>query len=72
MSVAYRVECIDCGWSTERDKRASNLPAENNERITRIVGDAHENSPRFGDRADETHRVRFIKVADVGAKEGGD
>lgn len=64
MTGGYRAECADCGWSTERDKRASNLPAENNERITRVVGNAHQNRPRFGDESAETHRVRFIEVAE--------
>lgn len=54
----YRAECV-CGWSLERGMRASNLPAKNNERITRKVADVHENRPRFGDRADETHVTTF-------------
>jgi len=54
----YRAECV-CGWSIERDKRASNLPRENNEKITRTVASIHETRPRFGDRADETHAVSF-------------
>jgi len=51
-----RAECV-CGWSLERDERASNLPAENNERIVEQVASVHENGPRFGDRAEETHKV---------------
>lgn len=58
MSGSYRAECV-CGWSMKRGKRASNLPAENNERIARTVAAAHEDRPRFGDQADETHVVSF-------------
>jgi len=57
-SGTYHAECV-CGWSIERDARASNLPAENNERITRKVADVHENRPRFGDKADENHIITF-------------
>lgn len=58
MSGTYRAECV-CGWSIEREKRASNLPRENNEKITRTVASIHETRPRFGDSADETHDVTF-------------
>jgi len=54
----YRAECV-CGWSIERDKRAANLPKENNERITRVAASVHETRPRFGEQADETHVVSF-------------
>jgi len=54
----YRAECV-CGWSIKRDKRASNLPPENNKEITRTVASLHETRPRFGDSADETHAVSF-------------
>lgn len=57
----YRWECI-CGWSIERDKRASNLPEENNERIARTVAELHEERPRFGERSDETHAVSPTKT----------
>jgi len=52
----YRWECV-CGWSIERDKRAANLPENNNERIARVVADVHENRPRFGEAASEAHVV---------------
>jgi hypothetical protein len=52
----FRWECV-CGWSIERDKRAANLPEENNERIARVVAEGHEGRPRFGEKADETHVV---------------
>jgi len=52
----YRWECV-CGWSIEREKRAANLPESNNKRIARVVAECHENRPRFGDSADETHEV---------------
>jgi hypothetical protein len=57
----YRWECL-CGWSIERDKRASNLPEENNERIARTVAEIHEDRPRFGERADETHAVSHLGI----------
>ena len=56
MSEKFRAECV-CGWSIERDARAANLPVENNERIVEQVASVHENGPRFGDRAEETHTV---------------
>lgn len=56
----YRAECV-CGWSVERDKRAANLPEENNERLTRVVASAHEDRPRFGEQADETHVVSLTE-----------
>ena len=68
MSGTYRAECV-CGWSIERDKRASNLPRENNEEITRTVASIHETRPRFGDKGDETHDVSF---SDTGCSEGGE
>lgn len=55
---SFHAECV-CGWSITRDKRASNLPVESNERIARTVAHAHEYGPRFGDKADETHEVSF-------------
>jgi len=61
MSGTFRFECA-CGWSIERDKSASNLPAENNERITRTVASIHETRPRFGDRGDETHTVSLSET----------
>jgi len=64
----YRAECV-CGWSIERDKRASNLPQENNEKITRTVASIHETRPRFGDRADEIHDVT---ISDTEQSEGGE
>jgi len=60
-SGRYRAECV-CGWSIERDKRASNLPRENNEKITRTVASLHETRPRFGDKADEPHAVSFTNT----------
>lgn len=50
----YSAECV-CGWAIERDSRASNLPAENNARIVNRVAELHENRPRFGAKAAETH-----------------
>lgn len=58
MSENYHAECV-CGWSLDRDSRASNLPVENNAKITRQVASIHENRPRFGDAEDETHSVTF-------------
>ena len=57
---AYRAECV-CGWSIERDKQASNLSEESNERIARAVADIHETRPRIGDSADETHAVSLSR-----------
>jgi len=56
MGDTYRWECV-CGWSIKRDKRASNLPEKNNQRITRQVAEIHETRPRFGDAREETHDV---------------
>lgn len=61
----FRWECV-CGWSIERDKRASNLPEENNERIARQVAEVHEDGPRFGEKADETHAVSTTETAQDG------
>jgi len=52
----YYSECA-CGWSLERDKRAANLPMENNEEITRKVESIHISRPRFGDAENETHEI---------------
>lgn len=71
MSGKFRAVCVDCGWSNEREKSASNLPVESNRNIARTVANLHEYGPRFGERADETHRVRFTEVADDGNR-GGD
>lgn len=60
-NALYRAECV-CGWSLKRDKRASNLSEETNEKIARTVASAHENRPRFGDQADETHAVSFTAI----------
>jgi len=57
----YHAEC-SCGWSIERNSRASNLPKENNRRIVRKVADIHANRPRFGEAADEEHTVSAICI----------
>ena len=53
----YRWECV-CGWSIERQKRAANLPKENNKRIARQVAEIHESRPRFGELENENHCVQ--------------
>jgi len=57
----FRAECV-CGWSVEREERAANLPRENNQKITRKVASIHEDRPRFGERADETHAVELTEI----------
>jgi hypothetical protein len=66
----YRWECV-CGWSIERDKRASNLPKGNNERIARSVAEIHETRPRFGERSSETHDVSSADSDRNGSQAGG-
>lgn len=63
----YHAECV-CGWSIDRDSRAANLPAENNARIVRQVADVHENRPRFGTMADETHVTTVTATEQEGSK----
>ena len=67
----YRWECV-CGWSIERDKRAANLPKENNERIARSVAEVHETRPRFGEIGDETHAVSSTGADPVAESNGDD
>jgi len=55
-SETYHAECV-CGWSLDRDSRESNLPEENNAEIVRKVASIHEERPRFGEAADETHET---------------
>ena len=64
----FRWECV-CGWSIERDKRAANLPEENNERIARVVAEGHEGRPRFGEKADEPHVVWTTETDHSGGSE---
>jgi len=60
----YYAEC-SCGWSIERDSRASNLPKENNEKIVEKAASIHKTRPRFGDRDAKTHSISDVKTREL-------
>jgi len=59
MSERICWRCV-CGWSIERDRNASNLPAANNERIARTVAELHVERPRFGAAREAQHAVKEV------------
>lgn len=60
MDPPYPMKCQnpECDFEKTVDSRDTNLPVENQRRIAETVASAHENRPRFGDRAGEEHPVR--------------